>query len=107
MLRTRELESHGISRVYLRRLVDSGQLERIGHGLYSLAGADLGEEGSLAQAAKGSARPNLPFIGGSAPWAHDPESFEVWIAVGQKARRPAVSYPPPRIIHLASVVRHK
>jgi predicted transcriptional regulator of viral defense system len=27
--------------------------------------------------------------------------FEVWIAVDQKARRPAVSYPPLRIIHLS------
>ena len=49
VLRTRELESHGISRVYLKRLVDSGQLERIGRGLYTLADADLGEAANTTQ----------------------------------------------------------
>src|SRR5262249_20344817 len=102
VLRTRELETHGISRVYLKRLVDDGQLERIGRGLYTLANADLGEKGSLAQASKRVPHGVICLL--SALRLHGlttQNPFEVWIAVGQKARRPAVSYPPLRIIHLS------
>lgn len=102
MLRTRELETHGISRVYLKRLVDSGQLARIGRGLYTLAEADLGEKGGLAQASKRVPHGVVCLL--SALQLHGlttQNPFEVWIAVDQKARRPAVSYPPLRIIHLS------
>ena len=102
VLRTHELETHGISRVYLKRLVDAGQLERIGRGLYTLANADLGEKGSLAQASKRVPHGVICLL--SALRLHGlttQNPFEVWIAVGQKARRPAASYPPLRIIHLS------
>jgi predicted transcriptional regulator of viral defense system len=102
VLRSHELESHGISRVYLKRLVDSGQLERIGRGLYTLAGADLGEKRGLAQASKRVPHGVICLL--SALRLHGlttQNPFEVWIAVDQKARRPAVSYPPLRIIHLS------
>jgi predicted transcriptional regulator of viral defense system len=102
VLRTHELENHGISRVYLKRLVDSGQLERIGRGLYTLPGADLGEKSSLAQASKRVPHGVICLL--SALRLHGlttQNPFEVWIAVDQKARRPAVSYPPMRIIHLS------
>ncbi|SRR6266404_2358765 len=102
VLRTRELENHGISRVYLKRLVDSGQLERIGRGLYTLVDADLGEKASLAQASKRVPHGVICLL--SALRLHGlttQNPFEVWIAVDQNARRPAVSYPPLRIIHLS------
>ncbi|MFY9554362.1 MAG: AbiEi antitoxin N-terminal domain-containing protein [Blastocatellia bacterium] len=102
VLRTRELESHGISRVYLKRLVDSGQLERIGRGLYTLVDADLGEKASLAQASKRVPHGVICLL--SALRLHGlttQNPFEVWIAVDQNARRPAMSYPPLRIIHLS------
>jgi len=102
VLRSYELESHGISRVYLKRLVDSGQIERIGRGLYTLTGADLGEKRSLAQASKRVPHGVICLL--SALRLHGlttQNPFEVWIAVDQKARRPAVSYPPLRIIHLS------
>ena len=102
VLRTHELENHGISRVYLKRLVDSGQLERIGRGLYTLVDADLGEKASLAQASKRVPHGVICLL--SALRLHgltNQNPFEVWIAVDQKARRPAMSYPPLRIIHLS------
>src|SRR6266496_5987339 len=102
VLRTHELESHGISRVYLKRLVDSGHLDRIGRGLYTLADADLGEKRGLAQASKRVPHGVIYLL--SALRFHGlttQNPFEVWIAVDQKARRPAVSYPPLRIIHLS------
>ena len=102
VLRTHELENHGISRVYLKRLVDSGQLERIGRGLYALPGADLGEKNSLAQASKRVPHGVICLL--SALRLHGlttQNPFEVWIAVDQKARRPVMSYPPLRIIHLS------
>ena len=102
VLRSHELESHGISRVYLKRLVDSGQLERIGRGLYTLADADLGEKHGLAQASKRVPHGVICLL--SALRLHGlttQNPFEVWIAVDQKARRPAVSSPPLRIIHMS------
>ncbi len=102
VLRSHELESHGIPRVYLKRLVDAGQLERIGRGLYALADVDLGEKHNLAQAAKRVPHGVICLL--SALRFHGlttQNPFEVWIAIDQKARRPAVSYPPLRIIHLS------
>jgi predicted transcriptional regulator of viral defense system len=102
VLRSHELESHGIPRVYLKRLVDAGQLERIGRGLYALADADLGEKHNLAQAGKRVPHGVICLL--SALRFHGlttQNPFEVWIAIDQKARRPAVSYPPLRIIHLS------
>ena len=102
VLRSHELESHGIPRVYLKRLVDSGQLERIGRGLYALSDADLGEKQSLAQASKRVPHGVICLL--SALRFHGlttQNPFEVWIAIDQKARRPAVSYPPLRIIQMS------
>jgi len=102
VLRSHELESHGIPRVYLKRLVDAGQLERIGRGLYALADVDLGEKHNLTQAAKRVPHGVICLL--SALRFHGlttQNPFEVWIAIDQKARRPAVSYPPLRIIHLS------
>ena len=44
VLRTRDLESHGIWRAKLRDFVVSGVLQRVGRGLYSRAGFKAGRE---------------------------------------------------------------
>ena len=66
------------------------------------ADADLGEKHNLAQAGKRVPRGGICLL--SALRFHGlttQNPFEVWIAIDQKARRPAVSYPPLRIIHLS------
>lgn len=114
VLRPQELDRHGIPRMYLKRLVDGGELERIGRGLYALAGADLTEKHSLVQASKRVPRGVICLL--SALRFHElttQNPFEVWIAIDQKAWRPSVSYPPLRIVHLSgkafesSVEEHK
>jgi len=52
ILRTRDLEAHGIWRANLRDYVEQGVLTRIGRGLYTLADVEAGENHSLAEIGK-------------------------------------------------------
>ena len=52
VIRARELDDLGISRVYLTRLVRDGRLERISRGLYHLPESDITRHFTLVQAAK-------------------------------------------------------
>lgn len=103
MRRSHELEDHRIPQVYLKRMVDAGELQRIGRGLYALPGAEITEKHSLVQASKRVPRGVIYLL--SALRFHElttQNPFEVWIAIDQKAWRPAVSYLPLRIVHLSS-----
>lgn len=52
IFRSSDLErATGLSRMYISRLVKEGQLERLGHGLYSLAGSDFTEQQSIMEVA--------------------------------------------------------
>lgn len=102
VLRPQELDRHGIQRIYLKRLVDAGELHRIGRGLYALPDTDLTEKHSLVQASKRVPRGVVCLL--SALRFHElttQNPFEVWIAIDQKAWRPAVNHPPLRIVHLS------
>jgi predicted transcriptional regulator of viral defense system len=95
----RELSDAGIHTQVLSRLVAEGEIERIARGLYRLPDHDVTEHHALVLAA--AAAPNgvvcllsaLQFhrIGTQLP-------SEVWIAVDRRARRPAVRYPPLRVV---------
>ena len=52
ILRTRDLEAHGIWRANLRDYVEQGVLTRVGRGLYTLVGVEAGENHSLAEVGK-------------------------------------------------------
>lgn len=52
IIRARELDDLGISRVYLTRLVRDGRLERISRGLYQLPDGEITRHFTLIQAAK-------------------------------------------------------
>lgn len=52
ILATREIVALGVSREYARRLASSGQIERVGRGLYSLPNADVTAFHSIAIAGK-------------------------------------------------------
>lgn len=102
VLRPQELDRHGIPRVYLKRMVDAGELRRIGRGLYALPDADLTEQHSLVQASKRVPRGVVCLL--SALRFHElttQNPFEVWMAIDQKAWRPNASHPPLRIVHLS------
>jgi predicted transcriptional regulator of viral defense system len=102
LVRARELEAQGLSRVALRRLVHAGQLQQIARGLYAPRGFEPTEHHGLAVAA--ALIPNgvvcllsaLQFhgIGTQAP-------FEVWMAVGVKAHKPTAGNQPLRIVRFS------
>jgi len=104
VLRPRDLDAYGIPRTYLSRLLHVGKLERIGRGLYVLPGSDVSEHRSLAEACKRVPKGVVCLL--SALRFHELTTqapFEVWLAIGEKAWRPRVDYPPLRIVHFSSV----
>jgi len=96
---TRELTEAGIHTQVLSRLAASGEIERIARGLYRMPEHAVTEHHGLAIAA--AAVPHgvvcllsaLQFhrIGTQLP-------SEVWMAIDRRARRPALRYPPLRVV---------
>lgn len=96
---TRELAARGIHRQVLTRLVAGGELERVVRGLYRLPDQSPTEHHGLVMAS--AAVPQgvvcllsaLQFhgIGTQLP-------SEVWLAIDRRARRPALKYPPLRVV---------
>jgi predicted transcriptional regulator of viral defense system len=102
ILRPRDLEQHGIAREYLTRLTQQGALERVGRGLYIVAGAELSESHSLAEAARRAPGGVVCLL--SALRFHDLTTqapFEVWLALPPGAWRPRLGTPPLRIVRFS------
>jgi predicted transcriptional regulator of viral defense system len=98
VLQPRDFERLRIHPQEISRLVDKGELIRVGRGRYVLPQAELSENLGLALVAAAVPRSvicllsSLRFhgIGTQAP-------HEVWIAVEQGAARPRLDYPPVRV----------
>lgn len=102
ILRPRDLARCGIPRSYLSRLERAGKLQRVGRGLYVLPGAAPSEHRGLAEAAKRVPSGVICLL--SALRFHELTTqapFEVWLAIGEKAWRPRVDYPPLRIVRFS------
>jgi predicted transcriptional regulator of viral defense system len=102
VLRPRDLNAYGIPREHLRRLHAGGRLRRLGRGLYVLPDADLTEHHTLAEACKRVPHGVVCLL--SALRFHELTTqapFEVWLAIGEKAWRPRVDYPPLRIVRFS------
>lgn len=102
VLRPRDLVPYNIPRTYLSRLCEAGKLHRIGRGLYVLPGNDATEHHSLAEACKRVPKGVVCLL--SALRFHELTTqapFEVWLAIGEKAWRPRLEYPPLRIVHFS------
>jgi len=105
VLRPRELTQRGIPRGVLGRLVDQGFLERVGRGLYVVPGADVSENHTLAEACKRVPHAVVCLL--SALRFHDMTTqapFEVWMAIDRKSRKPAVDYPPIRVVRFSGEI---
>ncbi|MCU7850349.1 MAG: type IV toxin-antitoxin system AbiEi family antitoxin domain-containing protein [Candidatus Thiodiazotropha sp. (ex Lucinoma kastoroae)] len=103
VLRPRDLNPYSIPRIYLSRLHAAGKLQRIGRGLYVLPGTNVSEHRSLAEACKRVPKGVICLL--SALRFHElttQSPFEVWLAIGEKAWRPRVEYPPLRIVRFSS-----
>jgi predicted transcriptional regulator of viral defense system len=105
VIRARELTREGVTREHLRRLLQRGQLQRIGVGLYSLPGADISEHRSLAEACSRVPRGVICLL--SALRFHNlttQNPFEVWMAIPHKAWRPKGNGVRLRLMHLSGHV---
>ncbi len=103
VLRPRDLKPYGIPRIYLSRLHAAGKLQRIGRGLYVLPGTNVSEHRSLAEACKRIPKGVICLL--SALRFHElttQSPYEVWLAIGEKAWRPRMEYPPLRIVRFSS-----
>lgn len=102
ILRPRDLRALGIPRLYLRMAVDKGAIIRVGRGLYITRGAKPTEHHSLAQASKRVPKGVVCLL--SALRFHDlttQSPFEVWLAIGEKARLPKLDNPPVHIVRFS------
>ena len=98
LLRPRDLKSTGVSRVYLKQLVERGELLKTGRGLYVIAGAPLTENHSLAEAAKLSPKGVICLLSALRFHGLTTENpAEVWIAIPRGARPPKSGAPSLRV----------
>jgi predicted transcriptional regulator of viral defense system len=97
--RLSELIAAGVTAATVSRIVQKGLILRLGRGLYQLPDTPLDVNHSLAEAAKRV--PNGVVCLVSALAFHqltDTIPHSVWMAIGPKDRRPAVTYPPLQIV---------
>lgn len=102
LMRTRDLEANGVSRVELQRLQEQGIIERVGRGLYGLPGVVLTEHHTFAEAS--SLVPAGVICLLSALRFHGlttQNPSDVWMAVEKKAWRPARTEVRLRIVYLS------
>jgi len=102
ILRPRDLEPYSIPRTYLSRLCTAGKLQRIARGLYVLPDSGVTEHHSLAEVCKRVPKGVVCLL--SALRFHELTTqapFEVWLAIGEKAWRPRIEYPPLRIVRFS------
>ncbi|HEC16415.1 MAG TPA: transcriptional regulator [Sedimenticola sp.] len=93
---------YGIPRTCLSRLVAAGKLQRIGRGLYVLPDNDVTERHSLAEACKLVPKGVVCLL--SALRFHElttQNPSDIWLAIGEKAWRPRIQYPPLRIVRFS------
>jgi len=96
-----------LPRTYLARLVAEGLLERVGYGLYSLAGDDFNEAQSFLEVA--ARVPNGVLCLLSALRFHlltTQNPFEVWLAIERDSHIPKVETVQTRIFRFAPSVYH-
>ncbi len=95
----REIALAGIHRQALTRLVESGRLERVVRGVYRLPDHSITENHGLALASLAVPQGVITLL--SALQFHGIGTqlpAEIWIAVDRRARRPALKYPPLRVV---------
>ncbi len=106
LLRSRDLQKHGLSRETLRRLVADGAIQRRGRGLYAAADTEFTERESLALASLRVPRAVVCLL--SALRFHDLTTQnppDVWLAIDRTARAPVVRDLPLRIVRFSGKAR--
>lgn len=101
-VRSHELERAGLTRTQIARLVSSGRLARVGHGLYTSATHPVSEYSDLLMVAKRAPAAVICLL--SALRFHEittQSPSEVWIAIANKAHPPRLLFPPLRAVRLS------
>jgi len=104
VFRTSDLEALGMSRASAQRLVESGEAEQFGHGLYRLVEGEITEHIGLVAVQKKI--PNGIICLLSALQFHEIGTQlprETWIAIDRKAHRPKAPGFPIRIVRFSGV----
>lgn len=102
ILQAKDLSEVDIPSVYLTRLVESGDLERIGRGLYVLPEYEFDEKQSLIEVQKLVPKGVICLL--SALSFHElttQNPFEIWLAIERNAPIPQIAYPPLRIFRVS------
>ena len=99
MLRPGDLQDVGAARVTLTRLTASGQLEKVGRGLYRLPGGHASEHETLAAVA--AKVPQAVFCLLTALQFHGLTTQlprQVWIAMPRGSHAPRIDSPPVKMV---------
>jgi predicted transcriptional regulator of viral defense system len=102
LMRAAELRAHGVTPSTLSRMVEAGDVVRLGRGLYQLADAPVDSRHELALAAKRVPKGVICLV--SALAFHgltDQLPRRVWVAIGSRDWRPTVDQPLLRIVRLS------
>ena len=102
LVRPRDVQACGFSRMALSALARQGKLTRLSRGLYALPDRPVSEHTTLAEVA--SKHPGVTVCLLSALQFHGlttQSPFEVWVAIANKARAPKMDYPPLRIVRFS------
>ena len=97
--RARDLESIGVSAATIARAANSGDVLRLGRGLYTLSDADLDTNESLVEIARRA--PKAVVCLTSALAFHgltDQLPRRIWIAIGANDWKPRITYPRIRAV---------
>lgn len=102
MLRAGDLQGTGVARMVLTRLTASGQLEKVGRGLYRLPGASTSEHETLLGVA--ARVPQAVFCLLTALQFHGLTTQlprQVWIAMPRGSHTPRIDYPPVKMVQFS------
>ena len=99
VLRLRDFQDSGVAKATVLRLVEAGEVARIGRGLYALAGREVGESEALVQVAKRVPEGVVCLL--TALRFHDltdQNPSKLWLAIDRKARQPQLEWPPLEVV---------
>lgn len=102
VLRPRDLDSLGISRIYLNKLHAEGILDRPSRGIYTLPDGAPTENQTLIEASRRIPQATVCLL--TALQFHGLTTqapFEIWLAIDVKARLPKLDFPPVRIVRFS------
>ncbi len=106
MVRPRDLETLGIPRAVLRRLVDRGQLVRRSRGVYTVPDHEATRHTDLAEVCARAPHATVCLI--SALDFHELTTqipHAVWIMIDRSGRRPKIERPPIHIVYASGRAR--